>query len=64
MKKIFRFSFNVLLLLCSLAAYAQEADTVKATKSLSIGVDITGPALYAVDRSKFTFEGQLSYRLN
>ncbi len=64
MKRIFKFSFKVLLLLYSLAGNAQEADTVKATKSLSIGVDITGPALYATDRSNYNFEGQLSYRLN
>lgn len=46
------------------AASAQEADTVKADRSLSIGAEITGPALYATDRSKYNFEGHLSYRLN
>lgn len=64
MKRIFRYSFSLLLLLCPLAANAQDADTVKASRSLSIGVELTGPVLYSLDRSKYNFEGRLAYRLN
>jgi len=64
MKKIFRYSFSLSLLLLPLLLTAQEADTVQAPKSVSMGFDITGPVLYALDNSGYNYEGHLSYRLN
>lgn len=63
-RKIFKLFFSISLLICSLLTTAQEADTVRARKSISAGIDIIGPALYALDNSKYNFEGHLSYRLN
>lgn len=64
MRKTFKFSFSLILLLYSVLINAQEADTVKARRSISAGFDITGPVIYATDNSKYNFEGHLSYRLN
>jgi len=64
MRRTFKFSFSLSLLLCTLLLNAQEADTVKARKSISTGFDIIGPVLYALDNSKYSYEGHLSYRLN
>jgi len=64
MRRTFKFSFSFSLLLCSLLLTAQEADTVKARSAISLGMDITGPVLYALDNSRFSYEGHLSYRLN
>jgi len=65
MKRIFRFSFSLCLVLLPVVSYAQEeADTVKAQKSLSLGIDITGPVLYSINRSVYNFEGRIDYRLN
>ncbi|MBN1387274.1 MAG: hypothetical protein JW965_02440 [Bacteroidales bacterium] len=64
MRRIFKFSISISLLLCSLLLNAQEADTIEARKSISAGFDITGPVLYALDKTKYNYEGHLSYRLN
>ncbi len=64
MRRTFKSSFSLGLLLCSLLLNAQEADTVKARNSISLGFDITGPVLYALDNTKYSYEGYLSYRLN
>ena len=64
MKKISRFSFSLFVLFCPLAMIAQDADTVKADKSISIGIEISGPVLYSFDRSKINIESHFSYRLN
>ncbi|MDT8402062.1 MAG: DUF6048 family protein [Bacteroidales bacterium] len=64
MKKMFRYSFSLPLLLLPLLMSAQEADTVQASKSVSLGFDLTGPVLYALDNTGYNYEGHLSYRLN
>ncbi|MCF8223044.1 MAG: DUF6048 family protein [Bacteroidales bacterium] len=64
MKKTFRFSFSLILIICSISMEAQEADTVRARPSISAGIEATGPAMYFLDDSKYNFEGHLSYRLN
>jgi hypothetical protein len=43
---------------------AQKADTVEASRSLSMGFDVTGPVLHALGSSELRMEGHLSYRLN
>ncbi len=65
MKRILKYSFSILLLLIFFNTSAQQqADTVKARKSVSLGFDVTGPVLYSIDNSRSDFEGYLSYRLN
>lgn len=64
MRRIFKSIFSLSLLLCSILLNAQDADTVKARNAISLGFDITGPVLYALDNSKYSYEGHLSYRLN
>lgn len=64
MKKISRYFFSLPLLLAPLLLGAQEADTVKAEKTIGLGFDLTGPVLYALDNSIYNFEGHLSYRIN
>ncbi|MGM0667798.1 MAG: DUF6048 family protein [Bacteroidota bacterium] len=63
-RKISRYSFSLFLLLLPLLLSAQEADTVQASRSLSVGFDVTGPVLHALANSEFKLEGHLSYRLN
>jgi len=50
--------------MCTVQVFAQEADTVKATKSISAGIEVSGPVLYALDNSKYNLEGYFSYRIN
>lgn len=64
MRKMCKYFFSLAILLIPLWLDAQEADTVQASKSISVGFDITGPVLYAVDNTKYNLEGHLSYRLN
>jgi len=64
MRRTFKSFFSLSLLLCSILLNAQDADTVKARNSISLGFDITGPVLYTLDNSKYSYEGHLSYRLN
>ena len=64
MKRIYKFSISILFILCSLLSYSQQADTVKAQKTLGLGFDLAGPAMYFIDTTKYSFEAHLAYRLN
>lgn len=64
MKKISRFSFSAFLIIFPLLLTAQEADTVKAAKSISAGFEVSGPVLHAFNSSVLNAEAHLSYRLN
>ncbi|MBS0011921.1 MAG: hypothetical protein KFF49_10955 [Bacteroidales bacterium] len=64
MSKIFKYCFSLYLLLFALQLQARDADTVKAARSVSAGIELTGPVLYSLDKSSYNFEGYLSYRLN
>lgn len=63
-RKISRYIFSLAFLLLPLLLDAQEADTVQAPGSVSVGIDVTGPAIYALGNSGLRLEGHLSYRLN
>lgn len=52
------------LLAISLQAVAQENDTIVVPHSLGIGIELSGPVIYAVDSSIFNLEVQLAWRLN
>jgi len=44
--------------------FAQEADSTAAGGIAGIGIDISGPVIYAIDNNVFNLEFLLNYRLN
>jgi hypothetical protein len=64
MKKTFVLFFSLLAATMQLKAQEEDADSLLVPSGMEIGIELSGPLIYAADSSLFNLEVRLAYRLN